>query len=188
MKYKSKIEPQVSHFDLEDSISSITEVKINHPSVNVKEYEENIIRTLQKLINESQVLQQLFIGVPLKKEDIEKLKNDLLSNDIDTDKLCEIFDCKSKDFVAILTNILNKKEYKLPYLLDKFIETHTLNSNQIEFIKAIKHYVIEKHNITRKDLMDNPFTKFHKMGIMGMFKGNLMNELVEIIDDKETAV
>lgn len=188
MKYKSKIEPQVAHFDLEDSISSITEVKINHPSVNVKEYEENIIRTLQKLINESQVLQQLFIGVPLKKEDIEKLKNDLLSNDIDTDKLCEIFDCKSNDFVAILTNILNKKEYKLPYLLDKFIETHTLNSNQIEFIKAIKHYVIEKHNITRKDLMDNPFTKFHKMGIMGMFKGNLMNELVEIIDDKETAV
>ena len=106
MKYKSKIEPQVAHFDLEDSISSITEVKINHPSVNVKEYEENIIRTLQKLINESQVLQQLFIGVPLKKEDIEKLKNDLLSNDIDTDKLCEIFDCKSNDFVAILTNIL----------------------------------------------------------------------------------
>ena len=32
--------------------------------------------------------------------------------------------------------------------------------------------------------MENPFTKFHKMGIMGMFKGSLMNELVEIIDDE----
>lgn len=188
MKYKSKNNVDVAHFDFEDSISTISSVEINHPSVNIKEYEENILKTLQKLINESQILQKLFIGVPLDAEDLQNLKNDLLDNDIDTDKLCEIFDCKSNDFIEILTNILNKKEYKLPYLLNKFIETHSLNSNQIEFIKAIKHYVLEKHNINRKDLMNNPFTKFHKMGIMGMFKGSLMNELVEIIDNKETVV
>ena len=70
-------------------------------------------------------------------------------------------------------------------MLNKFIETHTLNTTQIEFIKAIKHYVEEKHNITRKDLTKNPFTKFHKMGIMGIFAGSIMNDLVEIIDDKE---
>ena len=88
----------------------------------------------------------------------------------------------------MLASISPKRPSTSIFLLDKFIETHTLNSNQIEFIKAIKHYVIEKHNITRRDLMQNPFTKYHKMGIMGMFKGSLMNELVEIIDDKETAV
>ncbi|RDX33464.1 hypothetical protein DZA31_00765 [Arcobacter sp. HD9-500m-PIT-SAG02] len=176
------------HFDLKDHITSKKNIEINHDSVNLKEYEENILKILQKLINESETLQKLFIGIPLDKQDIENIKNDFLKNDIDADKLCEVFGEKSDDFVDILTNILNKKEYKLPYLLDQFIESHTLNSNQIEFIKAIKHYVIEKHNINRKDLMNNPFTKYHKMGILGMFKGSLMNELVEIIDDKETVI
>ena len=77
---------------------------------------------------------------------------------------------------------------QITYLLNKFIETHTLNTNQIEFIKAIKHYIEEKHDISRKDLTQNPFTKFHKMGIMGMFQGSQMNELVEIIDDKENVL
>ena len=188
MKYKSKNNPDIVHFDLEDAISTITDIEINHPSVNIKEYEENILKTIQSLINKSATLQKLFIGAPLEDEDLENLKNDMLSLGLSEEQLCKVFDCKSNDMVQILKNIINKKEYKLPFLLDKFIETHTLNSNQIEFIKAIKHYVIEKHNITRKDLMENPFTKYHKMGILGMFKGSLMNELVEIIDDKETAV
>ncbi len=188
MKYKSKNDIQVAHFDLEDSISSITDIEINHPSVNIQEYEDNILKTLQSIINQSQTLQKLFIGAPLNDEDIESLKNDLLEQGLDSEKLCKIFDCKSNDMIEILSNIINKKEYKLPFLLDKFIETHTLNSNQIEFIKAIKHYVLEKKDIERKDLMENPFTKFHKMGIMGMFKGSQMNELVEIIDNKDVAV
>ncbi|MCT7584262.1 DEAD/DEAH box helicase family protein [Aliarcobacter butzleri] len=188
MKYKSKNDIKPAHFDLEDAISTITDIEINHPSVNIKEYEENILKTIQSLINKSATLQKLFIGAPLEDEDLENLKNDMLSLGLSEEQLCIVFDCKSNDMVQILKNIINKKEYKLPFLLDKFIETHTLNSNQIEFIKAIKHYVIEKHNITRKDLMENPFTKYHKMGILGMFKGSLMNELVEIIDDKETAV
>ena len=188
MKYKSKNDIKPAHFDLEDAISTITDIEINHPSVNIKEYEENILKTIQSLINKSATLQKLFIGAPLEDEDLENLKNDMLSLGLSEEQLCKVFDCKSNDMVQILKNIINKKEYKLPFLLDKFIETHTLNSNQIEFIKAIKHYVIEKHNITRKDLMENPFTKYHKMGILGMFKGSLMNELVEIIDDKETAV
>lgn len=188
MKYKPKNEIKPAHFDLEDAISSISDIEINHPSVNIKEYEENILKTIQSLINKSATLQKLFIGAPLDNEDLENLKNDMLSQGISEEQLCKVFDCKSNDMVQILKNIINKKEYKLPFLLDKFIETHALNSNQIEFIKAIKHYVIEKHNITRRDLMQNPFTKYHKMGIMGMFKGSLMNELVEIIDDKETAV
>lgn len=188
MKYKPKNEIKPAHFDLEDAISSISDIEINHPSVNIKEYEENILKTIQSLINKSATLQKLFIGAPLDNEDLENLKNDMLSLGLSEEQLCKVFDCKSNDMVQILKNIISKKEYKLPFLLDKFIETHTLNSNQIEFIKAIKHYVIEKHNITRRDLMQNPFTKYHKMGILGMFKGSLMNELVEIIDDKETAV
>lgn len=188
MKYKPKNEIKPAHFDLEDAISTISDIEINHPSINIKEYEENILKTIQSLINKSATLQKLFIGAPLEDEDLENLKNDMLSLGLSEEQLCIVFDCKSNDMVEILKNIINKKEYKLPFLLDKFIETHTLNSNQIEFIKAIKHYVIEKHNITRKDLMENPFTLYHKMGILGMFQGSLMNELVEIIDDKETAV
>ncbi|MCD8478164.1 MAG: hypothetical protein LRY68_10025 [Sulfurospirillum sp.] len=74
-------------------------------------------------------------------------------------------------------------------LLNKFIETHTLNATQIEFIQAIKHFIEEKRGqIQRKDFTENPFTKFHKLGIQGIFHGSMMHELVEIIDDKGTAI
>ncbi|NOQ32416.1 MAG: DEAD/DEAH box helicase [Helicobacteraceae bacterium] len=185
MIYKSKAEEtKVYHFDLKDAIKSKTKISINHLSVDLKVYDEHILLVIQRLINESPTLQQLFVGGELKDREIEILKNELLKENIEVEKLSEMFECKSNDIVDIFKAIISKKEYKLPYLLDTFLETHKLSSNQINFIKAIKHYVQEKHDIQRTDLVKNPFTKFHKMGIQGMFKGSLMTELVEIIDDK----
>jgi type I restriction enzyme R subunit len=184
MIYRSKEVGKEYHFDLKDAIKSKTDIKINHLSVDLKMYEEQIRKTIQKMVNESPTLQQLFIGATLSDEEIELLKNELLKDGIEVEQLSEIYECKSNDLVEIFKAIINKKEYKLPHLLDNFLRNHKLTSSQIDFIKAIKHYVEEKHDIKRKDLMTNPFTKFHKMGIMGMFQGSLMNELVGIIDDK----
>jgi type I restriction enzyme R subunit len=185
MIYKSKNETKEYHFDLKDAIKSKTEIKINHLSVDLKMYEEQIRKTIQKMVNQSPTLQQLFVGATLSEDEIEILKNELLQEDIEVEQLSQVYACKSKDLVEILRAIISKKEYKLPYLLDNFLKTHTLSSNQIEFIRAIKHYIEEKHDITRKDLTQNPFTRFHKAGIQGMFQGSLMNELLMIIDDKE---
>ena len=187
MKYKSKAEIVVGHFDLEDEIdtSKMKSVKPLHSSVDLTAYDEHILQVIQKLVNESPTLQQLFIGGELQEKDIEALKDELLKENIEVEQLSELFECKSNDIVDIFKAIISKKEYKLPYLLDTFLQNHKLSSNQIDFIKAIKHYVEEKHDIQRTDLVKNPFTKFHKMGIQGMFQGSLMNELVEIIDDKE---
>lgn len=184
MVYKSKTVKEEYHFDLKDAIKSKTNISINHASVNLKAYEEHIKKVIQSMVNKSYMLQQLFLGVALSEEDIKTLKNELLKEDIHVEQLSEIYECKSDDLVEIFRAIINKKEYKLPHLLDEFLKTHTLSSKQIEFIKAIKHYVQEKRDISRKDLTQNPFTKFHKMGIIGMFQGSLMNELVMIIDDK----
>lgn len=189
MKYKSKAEIVVGHFDLEDAIdtSKIKTVKPLNPSVDLKAYEEHILEVIQRLINDSSTLQQLFVMGTLNEINLEKLKNELLQENIEVEQLSAMFECKSNDLIEIFNKIINKKEYRLPYLLDDFLKTHSLSSSQIDFIKAIKHYVQEKHDIKRKDLTENPFTKFHKMGIMGMFQGSLMNELVEIIDDRKEA-
>jgi len=189
MVYKSKAYIFVEHFDLEDSID-ISKIKKVEPlvnSVDLKAYDEYILKVVQKMTNESPTLQKLFIGQTLTDEDIEILKNELLREDIEQESLRTLFECKSKTIVDIFKVIISRKEYKLPHLLDNFLKKYNLSSNQQEFIKTIKRYVEEKHDITRKDLMQNPFTKFHKMGIKGMFHGSLMNELVEIIDDEEEA-
>lgn len=189
MVYKSKRDDiKEYHFDLADAIKSKSSISINHASVNLKAYEEHIKKVIQSMVNESYMLQQLFLGVALSEQDIKTLKNELLKEDIHVEQLSQIYECKSDDLVEIFKAIINKKEYKLPHLLDEFLKTHTLSSKQIEFIKAIKHYVQEKRDISRKDLTQNPFTKFHKMGIMGMFQGSLMNELVAIIDDNKAEV
>jgi len=186
MIYKSKRQDAKEyHFDLADAIKSKTNIEINHLSVNLEVYEEHILKVIQKLTNESPTLQKLFLGLHLSVEDIKALKDEMLQEEIDAKVLGDMFECKSDDLVEIFQSIINKKEYKLPHLLDEFLKNHSLSSTQIEFIKAIKHYVKEKHDISRKDLVQNPFTKFHKMGIQGVFQGSLMNELVQIIDDKE---
>lgn len=185
MIYRSKEIGEEYHFDLKDAIKSKTSVSINHLSVDLKAYEEHIRKTIQKMVNESPTLQQLFVGTTLSDEEIETLKNELLKEDIEVEQLSKLYECKSNDLVEIFRAIINKKEYKLPHLLDNFLKTHSLSSNQMEFIRAIKHYIEEKHDITRKDLTQNPFTRFHKAGIQGMFQGSLMNELLVIIDNKE---
>lgn len=189
MKYKSKNEVDVGHFDFEDSIdlSTISTVKPLHSSVELKAYEDHILKVIQRLVDESPALQELFVFGKVSEDSLNALKDQLLQENIELEKLSEMFECKSNDLIEIFKKIIQQKEYRLPHLLDEFLKTHTLTSNQIEFIKAIQHYVKEKHDITRKDLMENPFTKFHKMGVMGMFKGSVMNELVEIIDDKKEA-
>lgn len=185
MVYKSKgKDAKEYHFDLKDAIKSKSNIVINHASVNLKAYEEHIKKVIQKMVNQSPTLQQLFVGATLSKEEIEALKNELLQEEIEVEQLSQIYACKSKDLVEIFRAIISKKEYKLPHLLDNFLKSHSLSSNQIEFIRAIKHYIEEKHDITRKDLTQNPFTRFHKAGIQGMFQGSLMNELLVIIDDK----
>lgn len=185
MVYKSKRDDiKEYHFDLKDAIKSKTAITINHTSVNLKAYEEHIKKVIQTMVNESPMLQQLFVGASLSDADLQTLKNELLKEEINAEQLGKIYECKSNDLVEIFQAIINKKEHKLPHLLENFLKTHTLSAKQIEFIKAMKHYVEEKHDLTRKDLIQNPFTKFHKLGIQGMFQGSLMNELVIIIDDK----
>ncbi len=185
MVYKSKAEDAKEyHFDLKDAIKSKTNIRISHASVELKAYEEHILKVLQELTCKSDTLAKLFVGIPLSSKDIDALKDELLKENIEVEKLSEMFECKSNDIVDVFKAIINKKEYKLPHLLDDFLSKHKLTSNQIDFIKTIKHYVEEKHNIDRYDLTQNPFTKFHKMGIQGMFQGSLMKELVKIIDDK----
>jgi type I restriction enzyme R subunit len=187
MIYKAKKIEVEYHFDLVDAIKSKTAIEINHTSVNLKAYEEHIKQVIQKMVNESPTLQQLFVGAKLSDEEIRRLKDELLKEDIKPEQLSKLYECKSNDLVEIFESIINKKEYKLPHLLEKFLHTHTLTSKQIEFIKAIKHYIEEKRDIKRADLVNNPFTKFHKMGIQGMFQGSLMSELLDIIDDKVDA-
>lgn len=184
MKYKRVIVKEHYEFDLDDYITSTTKTTIDTPSINLKEYEERIAKVIQELTNSSPALQKLFIGIQLDQDDIESLKCTLLDADITPDKLSEVYRIQSNDLSEIFTHILERKEYKLPHLLNQFIQTHSLNSTQIEFINAIKHYLNEKHDINRKDLISNPFTRFHKNGIQGLFHGTLQTELMNIIENE----
>lgn len=182
MKYKSKIIREQYHFDLDDYIASTSKTTINTPSINLKEYEERIAKVIQQLTDSSPALQKLFVGVELDADDVRSLSDTLLGEGIEVDKLGEVYRIQSGDLIDIFSHILERKEYKLPHLLNRFIQTHTLNSNQIEFVNAIKHYIREKHDIHRKDLMENPFTKFHKHGILGLFNQSQQIEIVKIIE------
>ena len=68
-------------------------------------YDEHILKVIQKLVDESPTLQQLFVGGTLNDKDIQSLKDELLKENIEVEKLGEMFECKSNDLVDVATLI-----------------------------------------------------------------------------------
>ena len=65
---------------------------------------------------------------------------------------------------------------------DSFIKEHNnLSNNQIEFMKVLKKFLIDKGKIEKKDLINPPFTQLHPQGIMGVFSPKEIEEIITII-------
>ncbi|MCD6432657.1 MAG: DEAD/DEAH box helicase family protein, partial [Sulfurimonas sp.] len=103
MKYKTKNEIVVGHFDIEDYIdaSSIKEMRPLYGAVELKAYEAHILEVIQRLVNDSPTLQQLFVLGTLNDVNLEALKNELLKENIDVEQLSDMFECKSNDLIDI---------------------------------------------------------------------------------------
>ena len=64
---------------------------------------------------------------------------------------------------------------------DDFVTEHNnFNTNQLRFIEILKGFILDKGEVTKKDLVKPPFTQFHSQGILGVFQPKEINEIVNI--------
>tara|TARA_R100000808_G_C2115463_1_gene128238 strand:+ start:89 stop:514 length:426 start_codon:yes stop_codon:yes gene_type:complete len=80
---------------------------------------------------------------------------------------------KFLDLIKYIMGISTLKTFpeKVSEAFELFIATHnnTFNSNQIQFLGTLKRFIIENGALTKKDLVNEPFTQIHPRGFLGLF-------------------
>ncbi|MCF8089997.1 MAG: hypothetical protein K9L23_18280, partial [Desulfotignum sp.] len=67
---------------------------------------------------------------------------------------------------------------------DQFITAHTdLNSRQLDFLRLLKEFILEREKVEKKDLIQSPFTVIHPQGIRGVFSPAVINEILALTEE-----
>jgi type I restriction enzyme R subunit len=62
----------------------------------------------------------------------------------------------------------------------EFIAEHnTLTAKQIQFLQTLQTFIIENGELTKKDLVREPFTKLHANGFLGIFPPVMQKEILQ---------
>lgn len=64
---------------------------------------------------------------------------------------------------------------------DDFIAKHSyLTSRQLQFLELLKNFVLEKGEVSKRNLIESPFTMLHPEGIRGIFNQNEIDEILSL--------
>ncbi len=62
---------------------------------------------------------------------------------------------------------------------DEFIAAHSyLSSRQLQFLDLLKEFILDKGEVSKRNLIESPFTLLHPEGIRGVFSPKEIDEIV----------
>ena len=62
---------------------------------------------------------------------------------------------------------------------EEFIAEHSyLTSRQLQFLELLKEFILEKGEISKRNLIESPFTFLHPEGIRGIFNPKEIEEII----------
>ncbi len=158
-------------------------------AVSIQRYKEMVEEKVKILLHDLPVLQKIKDGEIITDVEIEELTWRLSheSPHITVDLLRKVYNNKNAALIQFIKHILGIEVLEdFPTIItkafDDFIAKHTdLSGKQLDFLRLLQTYIIEKGNAERKDLISAPFTRIHPNGIRGVFDGKMMNEILELI-------
>lgn len=194
MKYREELNPnQQVKFDFEDIIKEkeYVEFGADRESVSISKYKEMVENKIAELLDKNQILQKLKDGQNISQEEIGTLAKTLHEEDpfITIDLLRRVYMNKKAPFLKFIKHILGVEELKnfpdtVSESFDKFIQSHsTLTTTQLKFLELLKNYIIDNGQITKKDLIQAPFTVIHPSGIRGIFNPTEIEEIIQITQE-----
>jgi type I restriction enzyme R subunit len=66
---------------------------------------------------------------------------------------------------------------------DDFIAKHSyLTSRQLQFLDLLKNFVLEKGDVSKRNLIESPFTMLHPEGIRGIFNQREIDEILRLTE------
>ena len=159
-------------------------------AVSVSKYREMVEALVLELTYSNPILQKVKSGAQIsvvEAEELARIMNKAHPH-ITEDLLRLVYQNRKARFIQFIRHILGIEILaSFPETVDKafdqFVAAHTnLNSRQLEFLRLLKDFMIEREKIEKRDLIQSPFTIIHPQGIRGVFRPVEINEILQLTE------
>ena len=141
---------------------------------------------IAELTEHNPVLQKIKNGEAVSAEEATELA-ELLHEEhphITIDLLRRVYNHRKAVFVQFIKHILGITILEtfpetVSKAFDDFITKHTyLSSRQLQFLDLLRKFITENGELSRKNLIESPFTLLHPEGIRGVFNPKEIEEIL----------
>jgi type I restriction enzyme R subunit len=191
MKFREAVIPLApAKFNLKDIVSEkeFIEFGPQHEALSVARYRELVEQKVNELVLSSLILQKLKQGLEINNDEAEQLAEELHNEHphITIDLLRKVYNHRKAELVQFIKHILGIETLEtfaetVTKAFDVFISKHSyLTSRQLQFLDLLKNFVLEKGEVSKRNLIESPFTMIHPEGIRGIFSTKEIDEIIEL--------
>jgi len=191
MKFREAVIPLApAKFNLKDIVSEkeFIEFGPQHEALSVAKYRELVEKKINELVSSSPILQKLKQGQEITTDEAEQLAEELHNEHpyITIDLLRKVYNHRKAALVQFIKHILGIERLEtfaetVTKAFDDFIAKHSyLTSRQLQFLELLKNFVLEKGEVSKRNLIESPFTMLHPEGIRGIFNQNEIDEILSL--------
>ena len=193
MKYRESVIPLgPAKFNLKDIISEKEYVEFGpqHEALSIVRYRELVEQKVNELVLANPILQKIREGMEITQSEAEQLAEDLHNEQphITIDLLRRVYNHRKAELIQFIRHILgieilHSYPETVSKAFDDFIVSHSfLTSRQLQFLDLLRRFIIENGVLTRKNLIESPFTMLHPEGIRGIFNPKEIDEILKLTE------
>lgn len=158
--------------------------------VSISRYKELVEQTIKELATTNLVLQKIRSGEAVTDDEVQRLVELLAERDpyVTEQLLKKVYDNKKAAFLQFVKHILGVEALhsfseEVARAFTEFVQGNTtLSSQQIQFLEVLKNFIIERGEVSKKDLVHAPFTQLHPKGILGVFAPEQISKVVALTE------
>jgi type I restriction enzyme, R subunit len=191
MKFRESVIPLgPAKFNFKDIVNEkeFIEFGPQHEALSVAKYRELVEQKINGLVSSSPILQKLKQGLAITNEEAEQLAEELHNEHphITIDLLRKVYDNRKAELLQFIRHILGIEKLEtfavtVTKAFDDFVIKHSyLTGRQLQFLDLLKNFVLEKGDVSKRNLIESPFTMIHPEGIRGIFSSREINEILSL--------
>lgn len=179
-------------FNLKDIVveKEFVEFGPQHEALSVAKYRELVEKKINELVSSSPILQKLKQGQEITADEAEQLAEELHNEHphITIDLLRKVYNHRKAALVQFIKHILGISPLEtfaetVTKAFDDFVAKYSyLTSRQLQFLDLLKNFVLEKGDVSKRNLIESPFTMLHPEGIRGIFNQREIDEILRLTE------
>lgn len=193
MKFREAVIPLApAKFNLKDIVAEkeFVEFGPQHEALSVAKYRELVEKKINELVSNSPILQKLKQAQEITPEEAEQLAEELHNEHphITIALLRKVYNHRKAALVQFIKHILGIEQLEtfaesVTKAFDDFIARHSyLTSRQLQFLDLLRNFVLEKGDVSKRNLIESPFTMLHPEGIRGIFNQKEIDEILRLTE------